>query len=359
MSNGPLPYHTPILNALAELTPLHVVYMSRGHPLNSFRDLWGDTPRYDYTTHWSRSIAIRSIDFRAQLSVGSALRLRELEPDVVLVSSWGPLVWEPLVWARATGRRSVVWAESTMNSGLLRGRLSNAGRRLVLRLASGFVANGTEAAVYLQSLGVEESRIVVSRLPSPVPTDSHRLGEPTGSPLRLLFVGRLIDLKRPLDVIEAVKRLDQMDVTLTVVGSGPLDDQVARASASLRDRVTLLGRLEGERLRNLYRRCDVLVVPSEREVWGLVVNEALAHGLYVIASDRTPSAVDLLDHRAGRIVPTGDIGAVVGAISEAYATVDFSNHGRAERSRTVATVTPGSFATDILRAATITPSSAR
>lgn len=359
VSNGPLPYHTPILNALAEFTSVHVLYMSRGHPLNSFTDLWGEAPRYPHTFHWSKAMGMESIDFRAQVSVGSALRLRQLDPDVVLVSSWGPLVWEPLVWARRRRRGSVMWAESTMGSGLLRGRTSHRGRRLVVRLADAFVANGTQAASYLRALGVADRRVVVSRLPSPVGCDPRVAVEPPASTMRLLFVGRLIERKRPLDVIEAVTRLGQPGVTLTMVGDGPLSERVERAAAPLGNRVSLLGRVEGEALRDVYRRSDVLVVPSEREVWGLVVNEALAHGLYVVASDQTASATDLLDDVAGRLVPTGDVDALVAAVSHAYAAVDFSSLGRDTRARAVASVTPRSFAADILRAAIISWSSRR
>ena len=353
VSNGPLPYHTPILNALADLTSLHVLYMSRGHPLGSFDDLWGETPRFRHTFHWSKSLGRESVDFRAQVSVGAAFPIRRLDPDVVLVSSWGPLVWEPLLWTRWARRGSLMWAESTPTSGLLQGGVPRAVRRSVVRLADAFVANGTEAAAYLRSLGVSDARIVVSRLPSPLRGDSSVGARSAANGLRLLYVGRLIDRKRPLDVIRAVALLDREDVTLTIVGRGPLAARVEHAAAALGDRVTLLGRLEGKELGEVYRRSDVLLVPSEREVWGLVVNEGLAHGLYVIASDQTASAVDLLDQHSGALVQTGDVDALARAISRASSTVDFSSEGRARRARAVHAVTPETFAADILRAATI------
>src|SRR6266508_399515 len=96
VSNGPLPYHTPILNELAAAARLEVIYMAHGHPLESFRDLWGVTPCFPYSFHWSWALTAPRHDFRAQLSVGVWRKLRRLDPDVVLVSSWGPLTWEPL-----------------------------------------------------------------------------------------------------------------------------------------------------------------------------------------------------------------------------------------------------------------------
>ena len=352
VSNGPLPYHTPILNALAAKTSLHVVYMSRGHPLNAFDDLWGEDPSYPHTFHWSTALGIKGLDFRTQLSAGIAFTLSKLKPDAVLVSSWGPLVWEPLMWARSAGRGSVMWAESTAISGLLRGMFSTAARRLAVRMTDAFVTNGSWAASYLRDLGVPQNRMVVSRLPSPLrPSSGCGAARPTTG-LRLLYVGRLIPLKRPLDAIAALASLND-DISLAMVGSGPLAGAVKRAAAPFGDRVRLLGRLEGGALSEAYRQADVLVVPSEREVWGLVVNEGLAHGLYVIASDQIGSAVDLINNASGCIVPAGNVTALANAIRVADATVDRSNGARDERAHSVSSVTPESFAADILRATSL------
>jgi glycosyltransferase involved in cell wall biosynthesis len=350
VSNGPLPYHTPILNALADLTPLHVLYMSRGHPLGSFDDLWGETPRFQHTFHWSKSLGRESVDFRAQLSVGAAFPLRRLDPDVVLVSSWGPLVWEPLLWTRLMRRGGVVWAESTESSGLARGHASDGVRKLVLRMADAFVANGTRAGEYLRYLGVADKRIVTSRLPAAPRYTSSRPWDRRMNAIRLLFVGRLIPQKRPLDAIRALAVLGRSDVRLTIVGDGPLYPAVDREATAAGEHVSILGRLEGRELDAIYAASDVLLVTSEREVWGLVVNEGLAHGLYVIASDKTPSAVDLIDGRNGEIIQTANIGALAQAIARACDSVDFSRAGREARAATISNVTPSSFADDILRA---------
>ena len=353
VSNGPLPYHTPILNELAAAARLEVIYMSHGHPLQSFRDLWGVRPCFPYSFHWSWALTAPRHDFRTQLSVGVGRKLRRLDPDVVLVSSWGPLTWEPLVWARLSGCGAVVWAESTVWSGLTRGRLSNAGRRIVVNMADAFVANGTCAAEFLRHFGVAEERIVASRLPAPprlmrTEPQDRRSGHP-----RLLFVGRLIPRKRPLDTIKALSLLDRPEVSLTIVGDGPLEGDVRREAAKLGKRIEIRDRLESGDLDAVYASADLLLVPSEREVWGLVVNEALAHGLFVIASDQVGSAVDVLVESSGSIVQTGNVNAFVAAIQHALDTVDFTPAGREMRRRSVAAVTPERFAGDILAAAAL------
>jgi glycosyltransferase involved in cell wall biosynthesis len=356
ISNGPLPYHTPILNALSDLVDLHVVYMSSDHPLKSFRDLWGTNPTFSHETCWSIPVGSSGSDFRLQVSAGVSARLRRLAPDTILVSSWGPLVFEPLVWRRLARRRAVMWAESTGFSGLLRGRVSNFIRKTATSMADTFVAESTSAANYLKTLGVEPFSVITSCLPSPlVPTSSLRAGHErrkTGSPA-YLFVGRLIPRKRPLEVVRAFRAIATRvpGASLTIVGDGPLESAVAREAQVMSDRIRVVPRLEGEQLSAIYTSADILVVPSVREVWGLVVNEALAHGLYVIATDEVGSALDLVREDSGSIVPAGDRGALVRAMLHAAQAEPMDSEARNRRSQTVDHCTPAAFANDIYRAA--------
>lgn len=91
------------------------------------------------------------------------------------------------------------------------------------------------------------------------------------------------------------------------------------------------------------------MIPSVREVWGLVVNEALAAGLYVVATDQVASAVDLLDERSGLIIPADDPGRLVDALR----TADKVNQSETERVARIAQIkdcTRWSFAADLHRA---------
>jgi glycosyltransferase involved in cell wall biosynthesis len=358
VSNGPLPYHTPILNRVAKLAELHVVYMSTGHPLNSFRDLWGAEPEFEYSLYRSVALTVPRLDFRTQLSAGISRVLGRHAPDAVFFSSWGPLVWEPVIWARTTGHGSVMWSESTEWSGLARGGVSTSVRRAITGAVDAFVTNGTQATAYLRRLGVPDERIVTSRLPSPLGVESARAGD-TASPA-YLFVGRLIPRKRPHDALDAFREVlpRYPDATLAFVGDGPLEHELRAAAAGLGEAVVFRGRLEGESLAAVLAAADVLVLPAAREVWGLVVNEALASGLYVVASDEVGSAHDLLTPESGEIVPVGDRSALVAALLRA-AGVDFGDGARADRNRSVAGITPQAFAEDLVSAAEVAAGSRR
>jgi glycosyltransferase involved in cell wall biosynthesis len=348
----PSPYTTPILNALAQEAELHVVYLSHRDTVSGFDDSLGTDPMFDHSVHWSKRVHVPSSDLQAEFSIGLARPVRELDPDAILIASWKPAMFEPLLWSRWSGRAAVMWAESTKSSGLLRGGMSNRVRRGFVHAVDTYVTNGTQATEYLGELGVASDRIVTSRLPAArMPTTPQNGNRSPGDPVRFLYVGRLIPRKRPLELVEAFAavRHELPDATLTMVGAGELEGDVRQAAARTPG-VEYIGRHEGEGLAAVYAESDVLVLPALREVWGLVVNEAVSHGLYVVASDQVGSAHDLLGDETGVLVPAERLDLLPGALVGAGRTLDPSDDARARRAATVADVTPERFAADIHRA---------
>lgn len=117
---------------------------------------------------------------------------------------------------------------------------------------------------------------------------------PRTGPLRLLFLGRLHQVKGIENLFEACKLLDRsgVDWTLKVVGAGdPAYTQSLRervAALGLGSRVEMTGQLVGEEKREVFENSDLAVLPSFTENFGMVIAEALAHGVPVIASTGTP-----------------------------------------------------------------------
>lgn len=142
------------------------------------------------------------------------------------------------------------------------------------------------------------------------------LGRDDG-PFTFGYVGRLTEDKGVLDLLAAYDRLrDDLDTrptALVIAGAGPLEPEVC-AHAQGRDDIQVTGPVPYARLGSVYARIDALVVPSRREPWGLVVNEALSFATPVVASDRVASADDLLGPGSGSRFPAGDVGALAGVM---------------------------------------------
>lgn len=118
------------------------------------------------------------------------------------------------------------------------------------------------------------------------------MSTPSASGGRLVCVGVVARHKGQDLLVEALTHLTSIEGwTATVVGSlttepafvGELAEVVARAS--LTDRVSFTGPLTGAELEAAYAAADLVVVPSRSESYGMVVAEALAHGIPVLATD--------------------------------------------------------------------------
>ncbi len=106
---------------------------------------------------------------------------------------------------------------------------------------------------------------------------------------KFLYVGRLAPEKNLEMLLNVFAQLPHF--TLTLVGQGPLESELRNKAST---NVKMLGHISNHELAALYESHDVLVLPSKREPWGLVVEEALFHGLPVIVSDKVGCAQDLV-----------------------------------------------------------------
>ena len=124
-----------------------------------------------------------------------------------------------------------------------------------------------------------------------------------------LFCAKLQPWKRPQDVLEAFVEATVPGSYLVFAGEGPLREQLeARAKVlAVADRVRFLGFVNQSGLPSVYRSCDILVLPSEYEPFGVVVNEAMLCGLPAVVSDRVGARYDLVEEgKTGFVFPCGD-----------------------------------------------------
>jgi glycosyltransferase involved in cell wall biosynthesis len=150
------------------------------------------------------------------------------------------------------------------------------------------LAYGTRATRELQRLGVPAAAIRC--VPNAVPHGEPKPKRQPHRPVRFLFVGQLIPRKGVAELLAAFAQLPEGE--LYIAGDGPLRPLVAEAVDG--GRVTYVGHVDRPALQELYSESDVLVLPSRYEVWGLVINEALEHGLAVIATQAVGAVDDLV-----------------------------------------------------------------
>ncbi len=114
---------------------------------------------------------------------------------------------------------------------------------------------------------------------------------------KFLYVGRLAPEKNLACLVQLFNRYPNYQLTL--IGQGP---QYAALQAQAGQNVALVGHVANEDLARWYQSHDIFILPSLREPWGLVVEEALYYGLPVLASDQVGAASDFITrYQAGKL----------------------------------------------------------
>jgi glycosyltransferase involved in cell wall biosynthesis len=220
------------------------------------------------------------------------------------------------------------------------GALGRAWRRRVLpalcRVPDGFLAIGTRNRNYYLAHGVSHDRIFW--MPYAVDNEFFRRGAtsarrtreelrseldlPTGRPV-ILMASKLEPHKAAMDLLEAYARLSpdgrrEPDAAVLFVGDGPQRDELEAAAASLGwSSVRFAGFRNQRELPRFYDLCDMAVLPSRREPWGLVVNEAMNAAKPVVVSDAVGCADDLVvSGETGFVFPAGDVDALAARLAD-------------------------------------------
>lgn len=129
-----------------------------------------------------------------------------------------------------------------------------------------------------------------------------------------IFVGKFIEKKRPLDVLQAIESAAGQEPTVAglMVGDGPLRDVCERFVSTRKLSVHFTGFLNQSQIGDAYVASDCLILPSDgRETWGLVVNEAMSCACPAVVSDAVGCGPDLVREGAtGEVFPLGDVEAL-------------------------------------------------
>ncbi|MHC3381011.1 glycosyltransferase family 4 protein [Haloarcula sp. H-GB5] len=167
----------------------------------------------------------------------------------------------------------------------------------------------TDTPAVVVSNGVDQNRF------SPTGEKSEQICD---EKLGILFVGRLVEGKRPQDAIKSFHMLSEsgIDANLYICGTGPLKKELKSLSEELgvSDSVKFLGHVEYECMPRIYRSSDVFVLPSRSEGFPRTVMEALSTQTPIVVSEL--EQIKSIARKAGRTFEPGDIDEMASNIVE-------------------------------------------
>ncbi|MGI4755216.1 MAG: glycosyltransferase family 4 protein [Janthinobacterium lividum] len=247
---------------------------------------------------------------KLSLSIALVERLNRLNPSVVLVPGYYTLpAVAAALWCKFRHRASVLMTETTATDHVRKGWRETLKSKLIRTLFDWAVTGGSAHDRYLHQLNFPQNRIahyydVVgnAKIQEDV-AELRKAGKPANAALPedyFLFVGRLSEEKNVVGLLHAwlAYRAAGGKWSLLLAGDGPQCDalkQLAQESA-FGEHVRFLGHRSARELLPVYAFAKAFVLPSTREPWGLVVNEAMAASLPVIVSSRCGCAEDLVRH---------------------------------------------------------------
>jgi len=341
----PIQYQAPLLRRIAadpeiELTVLFETlatasaYMDEGFG----RQVQWDVPLTEGYAH--RQVAGEA-DLRRQLA----------ESDALWLHGWdSALKRRALALAAEAGVPALMRGENTLaampDGAGLRGMVKRHYLKKIFRDCAGFLCIGTENRAYYARFGIRSERLhdmpyaidnafFAARAAEAAGRRNDfraELGLDAGRPV-VLFAGKLQSRKHPLTLLQAWLGLDEARPYLLFVGDGE-EMPALRRAAEGEEAVRMLGFRNQTELPAFYDLADVFVLASEREPWGLAINEAMASGTAVIASDQCGATADLVNGDTGVVVPAGDAEALGDAMTAMLADAEtLAAMGRAARER--------------------------
>lgn len=316
------PYRIPLFNALSvrEEVDLNVVFLSETDAsLRQWR-VYREEIKFSYEV--LKSFRRRIAGFNVLITRGVSAALDRRDPEIILAGGYSYVaMWEAKRWARVRGIPFLLWSESNSQDARKNLWPVEFAKRKFIDDCQGYVVPGRSATEYLSSLGARKERIYVA--PNAVdverftkcaeesrrsPGCRDQFGLP---PQYFLYVGRFVRSKGIYDLLNAYSGLPEevrRIAGLVFVGDGEERAELKRRSSEIRTGCIIFpGFVQRDELPAYYANAIALVFPTHSDPWGLVVNEAMACGTPVIATDVAGCTADLLcEGINGYVVSSGD-----------------------------------------------------
>ncbi len=326
LETHPIQYHAPVYRVLQARfqVPVTVIYGS-DFSVSGYRDR-----EFEAEFAWDTDLLSGySSVFLSKVSEGGARSyeevtaekleeaLRRVAPASVLISGYNHRFHRSAFYAAWRGRHPILFRAETTDHAQTRGEAKQWVRDQVLRSlyrrCGKLLYIGQHSHRHYKRLGRPDEQLIFSPYcvdTTPFETDEAartRLRRATREGCRItdeqiavLFSGKLSERKGPDLLLAAIKELPpevRGNFAVVFLGSGKMKDELERMAQSPPSvNVHFAGFKNQTQLSPYYHAADLLAVPSRySETWGLVVNDALHHGLPCVVSDAVGCAPDLIE----------------------------------------------------------------
>jgi len=332
LTNIPSPYRVQFFEKLAEYVDVTVLFHDNKIAHSGRDAAWFGTEK----TSFRQIQLLKCVFSRGEecLCLDVIDWLKKPFDEIIICGYSSPTVMLAIAYLRM--KKIPFWME--VDGGLIREdskfkfKLKNA----MVSSASGWFSSGKKTTEYLIHYGAEEDKIHTYPFSSLSEADIRKntvtreekisIREELGIKENkiILSIGQFIHRKGFDVLLHAAASLNQ-NIGIYIVGGEPTEDYLRLRESMGLNNVHFVGFQKKEELAKYYMAADVFVLPTREDIWGLVINEAMAYGLPVITTDRCVAGLELVEDGVnGYMVPVEDSDALSEAIEKMFS----SNYGK-------------------------------
>lgn len=306
VTNIPTPYRIPLFNEIhSQLArqgiKLKVVFGAPGYTRRKWKV---DMAKCNFEYHFLSSLnfAFKDPDktyFTYSRLIGLVINDK---PDVIIVSGFSLSALKVWCLSWITKTPYLIWSGAIKTYYRPESRWRKLLRKMLVQRASAFIVYGTKAGDYIMSLGGNKSNIYLSFNTTDIEHFQQKAFKKSidnAKQKKILYVGYITKGKRIDHIFYAIKFLSRYrnDFILTIVGDGPEVEYLKKLALNLGilSIIKFEGYIQKEEIPIYYAEADCFVFPSEYDIWGLVINEAMAAELPCIVSHHAGAAWDLIE----------------------------------------------------------------
>jgi glycosyltransferase involved in cell wall biosynthesis len=317
----PIQYYVPVFKLLANVTELKVFYTA-GEKVNFDKgfglNIQWDIPLLDgYSFQFliNNSKKQNTSHFLGTINPDAIRIIRQFNPSHILIFGWAHYSHFKIL-SHFSGKVRILFRgdSTTLRQQHL---LKSLAKKMILKYIYSRVNHALYTGInnrhYFKNHGLSNNQLIFA----PHAVDNERFActmdtlqiremfQIKNSDIVILFAGKFTAVKNPEILLKAFAGLQLTNTHLLLVGDGPLAANLRRVYQD--KKIHFLPFQNQSDMPAVYQSCDLFCMPSKSESWGLAINEAMAAGKAILASDMVGSAADLVKPDNGLIFQSNNI----------------------------------------------------
>lgn len=308
ITNIPNPYRVPLFNELSKQLKndnlhLKIIFASKTYKRRLFQLNESDF-QFDYSYLDNEAITVGNNSENSYFTYkGLSKELKKEKPDVIIVSGFSSATVKVFLYSIINRTPYIIWNGSIAKKGRKDSFIRKLQRSFLTRFASAFIAYGTKAKSYLISIGASEEKVFIATNTVDTSffeseTEKHRRTQVNDGIHHFVYLGYLVPRKNVGQLIEIAKMLkaQRVDFCIDIIGDGESKNSLESMvkEYQLTDQVKFHGFKQKDELPPYFAKTKALLFQTDFDIWGLVLNEAMAAGVPCLSSVNAGASEDLI-----------------------------------------------------------------